>query len=134
MKLLPHVKAAWLSALRSGDYQQTHYRLNTGDGYCCLGVLCDIAVKDGFGNWLPSESEGMNYEDPSGIWDDGLPPESVIQWAFGASASADESAFRVPIVIPGFERPENPNTHLADLNDQHGFTFDMIADVIEEHM
>lgn len=34
---------AWLSALRSGDYEQRQGRLRSSDNhYCCLGVLCDI--------------------------------------------------------------------------------------------
>lgn len=45
----PEVKAEWLAALRSGAYKQAQARLfdpETG-GYCCLGVLCDIAEKRG---------------------------------------------------------------------------------------
>lgn len=36
-------KALWLKALRSKKYKQGHHRLrNNEEGYCCLGVLCDL--------------------------------------------------------------------------------------------
>ncbi len=43
----PDVKAAWLAALRSGNYTQgkeclKRVRSNGDTEYCCLGVLCDI--------------------------------------------------------------------------------------------
>jgi len=33
----------WTAALRSGDYEQCQDVLNDGGGFCCLGVLCEIA-------------------------------------------------------------------------------------------
>jgi hypothetical protein len=33
----------WLTALESGDYKQGHGRLRTDQGFCCLGVLCEVA-------------------------------------------------------------------------------------------
>ena len=33
----------WVEALRSGKYKQGKLSLKDGDGYCCLGVLCDIS-------------------------------------------------------------------------------------------
>lgn len=33
----------WVEALRSGKYEQTRHTLRTADGFCCLGVLADIA-------------------------------------------------------------------------------------------
>jgi hypothetical protein len=36
------LKAAWLEALSSGRYKQTDGQLRDGDGFCCLGVLCDV--------------------------------------------------------------------------------------------
>lgn len=42
LKLPADFKAQWLAALRSGNYQQTDCYLHTADGYCCLGVACDI--------------------------------------------------------------------------------------------
>lgn len=33
----------WIEALERGDYAQTIQRLRSGDRFCCLGVVCDIA-------------------------------------------------------------------------------------------
>jgi hypothetical protein len=37
------LKDKWIAALRSGKYPQTSQFLRTSKGYCCLGVLCDVA-------------------------------------------------------------------------------------------
>jgi len=37
------LKAEWVKALRSGEYKQGRLRLQRGDSYCCLGVLCEVA-------------------------------------------------------------------------------------------
>jgi hypothetical protein len=41
----------WVAALRSGKYEQARGNLREGDGFCCLGVLCDLASKDGGPQW-----------------------------------------------------------------------------------
>lgn len=38
---------AWAAALESGDYARTTRVLRSGDAYCCLGVLCDVAIERG---------------------------------------------------------------------------------------
>jgi len=40
------VKKLWVEALRSGEYEQTTGRLRYMDAFCCLGVLCDLYVKE----------------------------------------------------------------------------------------
>ena len=49
------IKEKWLKALRSGEYTQGQGFLkqmkdNTPQ-YCCLGILCDIAAKEGILEW-----------------------------------------------------------------------------------
>jgi hypothetical protein len=34
-----------IEALRSGKYQQIHGSLRSNEGFCCLGVACDIYTK-----------------------------------------------------------------------------------------
>lgn len=46
-KMDPEVKAEWVAALRSGEYQQATGKLTDGGGYCCLGVLCELAAARG---------------------------------------------------------------------------------------
>lgn len=41
------IKAQWLAALRSGEYKQGHGSLENEGQFCCLGVLCHIAWKNG---------------------------------------------------------------------------------------
>ena len=35
-------KALWIEALLSGRYKQGAGQLRSREGYCCLGVLCDV--------------------------------------------------------------------------------------------
>lgn len=42
------IKAKWVAALRSGDYKQTTNKLRSSQGFCCLGVLCDIIDPTGW--------------------------------------------------------------------------------------
>ena len=69
----PELKAKLLAALRSGDYPQTVLRLRrpAGDlhsghveGYCCLGVLCDIS---GHSSWNGKEMSGNPGQIPKYI-------------------------------------------------------------------
>ena len=42
------IQAQWVAALRSGEYRQGKSQLRGADDtFCCLGVLCDLAVKAG---------------------------------------------------------------------------------------
>lgn len=39
-------KQLWIDALRSGKYNQGMHNLNYKDNYCCLGVLCEVYLKN----------------------------------------------------------------------------------------
>lgn len=104
------IKERWISALRSGDYPQTKGTLRDADGYCCLGVLCDIAAKDGVIEWTKLNNNKYAIDDRE--W--GALSYSVMEWA-----GLDE---RDPVI----------KSQLAsDLNDVFGLNFMQIADVIE---
>lgn len=46
--MLNDVAKEWVKALRSGDYAQGRGALrDVADKFCCLGVLCDLAVEAG---------------------------------------------------------------------------------------
>lgn len=49
------LKAKWVAALRSGEYQQITGQLRGGGGYCCLGVFCIVAG-------LPISDNGISVE------------------------------------------------------------------------
>lgn len=40
--MTPENKRIWVDALRSGKYQQTQDVLKNKNGFCCLGVLCEV--------------------------------------------------------------------------------------------
>lgn len=49
------IKAKWVEALRSGEYQQARTVLRSlDDKFCCLGVLCQIVEPD---RWVLRTSE-----------------------------------------------------------------------------
>jgi hypothetical protein len=52
------IKAKWVEALRSGDYAQCKNYLRHEGGFCCLGVLCDVA---GDGRWQPSDLPDVEH-------------------------------------------------------------------------
>lgn len=93
----------WIDALRSGEYQQAKGSLRKPEGFCCLGVACDVAINNGvqievrevispfagpmfvYGDedsWLPQEvkdwlgwpEDGLSLEsDLAGFNDNGVP-------------------------------------------------------------
>lgn len=73
------VYALWLKALRSGKYKQTRSDLKNSEGFCCLGVLCDLAAKDG-GNmqWeIDSDRHHLKFND--GEYG-AMPPEEILNY------------------------------------------------------
>ena len=110
----PEVKALWTEALRSGNYKQgrgqLHYRGEAGELFCCLGVLCDLAVKAGVVLPVDFAPTKVRYEGLD------LPP-TIRDWAGLNRASPH-------VVVPG-----HGDDSLANLNDDR-WTFDQIADLI----
>lgn len=108
------IKSKWVTALRSGDYNQGYHVLRQGNRYCCLGVLCDLHSKAHPGNrytWRQPSDCAPNY-----FYDDHEYehlPGKVQYWA-GIDCYGE--------VIT-----------LAQLNDE-GHTFAQIAQHIEEQL
>lgn len=79
------IKAKWLAALRSGKYRQGHgfLKINGENGaqdrFCCLGVLCELAVEAGVTSRL-SENYETNYGIP-GDTNTAVLPAHVQEWA-----------------------------------------------------
>lgn len=76
------VKALWTKALRSGEYKQAKGALHRqNEGYCCLGVLCDVAVKAGA--MPPPWTKGREgFTVRYGKTQEGaVLPEEVMDWA-----------------------------------------------------
>jgi hypothetical protein len=111
----PEIRARWCAALRGGEYQQAREMLRLeGDhgieGYCCLGVLTDLYVKDG-GPENFEDEEGWDWN----VWDsDGVLASTVREWAGLHDCN--------PQLTPAFTASE--------LNDD-GASFAEIADLID---
>ena len=60
------LKQRWVDALRSGQYQQgfgrLHKQLSNKSYFCCLGVLCEVAIKEGSISWYPANSTHISKD------------------------------------------------------------------------
>lgn len=139
----PDIKARWVAALRSGEYQQGRANLYTEDSngkhFCCLGVLCDLAVQDGLVSWDDQANvrnttvHGINGEFEQ------LPVE-VTKWAGIDNTSWPEHQPKV--LLPGHPFP----LPIYNVNDGVGngvedpalacpaHTFAQLADLIEQQL
>jgi hypothetical protein len=145
------IKDRWIEKLESGEYDQATGFLTNGNGFCCLGVLCEVAVEDGIIQKSDPEHE-QGYVAPL-IMRDGSPyreghmPEtyienSVLPTAVRIWAGLDESNPTVPYLTPGEIRrteedgddPETWNMELSELNDGEHLNFREIAALIKEHL
>lgn len=123
----PSVKAKWVEALRSGWYTQTDGTLKQGNSFCCLGVLCDLYLKehkDTPSKWNPVEPDGDEFHafDEAGCSSSTTQlPSQVRDW--GGLVSSD----------PRVEDRNGTLRVLSVLNDD-GETFDSIAGLIEAQL
>lgn len=128
----------WVTALESGEYKQINGKLSDGEGFCCLGVLCELAVQegviepgvkdDGITCSCGDHGDEINY-DGSTL----TPSHTVAEWAFGKDAQSN------PELDTGEINPTAEDDDLWDydgpyrwenataLNDSHGWTFGQIA-------
>lgn len=118
----PEVKAKWVAALRSGRYEQdTNWLHPAGGGYCCLGVLCEVAVKEGVippPTLIEGES-AWDYDEVASSY----PPPRVLDWAGLTQITTVDYG----VTNEGFTHTEE----LTVLNDDDMLTFEQIADAIE---
>lgn len=114
------IKQKWVDALRSGQYKQGYGTLKNGEEeYCCLGVLCDLAVKEGV-----AQEKLLTYGTALKYYYDGEAsnlPGSVVGWA-----SLEDTLTRVLY--------KGTTVSLSALNDVEGLTFNQVADLIEEQL
>jgi len=104
----------WADALRSGKYRQTTLRLRDVDGYCCLGVLCDLhREQTGQGSWSPDGYYNTG-DDTDGV----IPTPAVAEWAGLNDRSPAVSS------SPGSDL-------LTAMNDDDGSSFEELADIIQ---
>lgn len=138
----PRAKQLWLDALRSNTYTQGEGALHTIDDtgqerLCCLGVLCQVAMKEGvvLRRTARLDSGGRTIVEYNNL--DGVLPDPVLQWS-----GLDN---RNPSFRPGHDvamgfivrNPDFPTASvgvsLAECND-NGYTFTEVADIIEKYL
>lgn len=113
------IKAAWLKALRSGKYKQGREALNKNGEFCCLGILCEIAVKKKITKSFDNAINRIISYGQQG--NDSYLPPSVVEWA-----GLEE---RDPWVKYG-----DRELTLSELNDELQLSFKQIANVIERRL
>lgn len=122
------IKAKWVAALRSGQYAQTEGVLRNEEGYCCLGVLCDLYAKETGMEWFTQNNEHFTMHG-----NDGVLPLEVRRWA----DLPHEHGKYVEVMTneDGETDPPYPaSPSLTELNDRWGYDFKQIAEVIEEQL
>jgi hypothetical protein len=100
----------WVEALRSGKFKQSRFVLRNEEGFCCLGVACEVAVREGV---IPEARAGKDRYD----YDNEISslPERVQNWL----------GLRTPYgYAEGYQS-------LESLNDSGEYSFEQIANVIE---
>lgn len=111
LEMNSEIREKWCAALRSGKYAQNTNFLRTNEGYCCLGVLEDIRLKEQKIDWVFEEEEGW-YRPGEGK-SQYLLSDTGVEWAEISSDGAD-----------------NDLNILMAMND-NGIKFPVIADCIE---
>lgn len=115
----------WANLLRSGKYAQGKNYLGKDNTYCCLGVLCELAVEQGIATKEVDEYGFTRYSDLTG---DDLSisslPVAVQEWA---DMETGDGLFT--------DRAIDGHYSLVSMNDSmNGKTFSEIADVIMDNV
>lgn len=122
------VRILWTQALRSGEFPQGLEVLRSADEkYCCLGVLCELAVRAGIippatGPGLSINSLSINspYHYDGRVFS---LPDAVADWA----GLTDPDGL-LPVPVP---HKDSVYRDLSELNDSEEFSFAEIADIID---
>ena len=120
----PKIKQRWLEALRSGEYKQTKENLQNSDGFCCLGVLCDLHAKERGTNWVKRIDTYELYGETQ------ILPLSVQEWSglnndIGGLVDFEYERYGVMYV---------KSESLPEINDTWNKNFNEIADLIEAQL
>lgn len=116
------VMKLWVDALRSGKYKQGRLVLKSENNeYCCLGVLCDVYAKTqkkkgfqlGDGNISFIKDIHSDEKCTAGL------PNQVRKWS------------GIKDTLGRFQNIQQQSLYM--LNDSEQYTFEQIADVIEQN-
>lgn len=118
----PIVKEKWIDALRSGKYKQCEGRLRDDVGFCCLGVLTDLYIKEA--------------TDDSRFWEEGEYGGECYFSFRNSVKTLDKSVSEWANLADTYD-PKVIDTHLSAYNDGWNVpkkSFDEIADLIERYL
>jgi len=106
----------WVLALRSGEYSQTKGTLQDEQGYCCLGVACDIFIPKGLKTVYPTTGLMIG----------------VLPYAQSAAPKWLSQIERIlETCIPALNDYGNITIDKKPHEQHEPFTFDEIADLLE---
>ena len=120
----PLIKQRWLDALRSGEYKQTMENLQDNNGFCCLGVLCDLHAKERGTNWVRKTDGYELYGEAQTL------PLSVQEWAGLDNDIGGMVDFEYEKDGVMYVKSES----LPEINDTWNKNFNEIADLIETQL
>lgn len=131
----PEIKQEWVAELRSGDYIQGRGNLKTKRTFyddvtiehCCLGVLCDIAVKH---DVIPEPTVSLYSYYYGSNQDTAILPVEVVNWA-GMDEEGPSGGLEKVVPPKSIDTIQDDIDCLTQAND-NGYTFAEIADIIEE--
>jgi len=116
----------WTDALRSGEYKQGKGALCNVNGFCCLGVLCDL---HGLSYKKFSAINTLTYfhKSKSKASIDFLPLDFANELSLNNRGNPTDFLKTYNLGLA----PHLTGRSLSELNDEEGVTFEEIADVIE---
>lgn len=114
------IKTRWLEALQSGQYEQGQDYLNRFNKFCCLGVLCDLYLKEKGLDWGTVSDSKEPLECCDFVT---YPPDQVFEWA-------DDQFLKDNSVIPGLLNRTGAPVLLTELNDDDKLDFGKLSDII----
>lgn len=93
--------AKWADALESGEYEQGSHALRYGNRHCCLGVACELAIRDG----VPVEVGRYSMNDDLHTYDgeSGGLPERVQEWLGVEHRDVPIGAYRSAVSMNDFQ-------------------------------
>lgn len=125
-----NIKDRWVHALRGGNYKQGKNCLLTEHGsYCCLGVLCDLYLKETGEQvtWeLSKDCLGYEMKIATFLGYTTILPETIREWA-GLNEQSPSVTYTDLDGQSGYYM-------LSNLNDEYDASFDELAELIEEQL
>lgn len=115
------IRDEWTAKLRSGEFKQGRFALRTKDDeYCCLGILCQIAVGYGAIDAPRPHPHSKNYR-------------------YGLRSSQGETQGDVaflPIEVMEWAGIDTPDGRYGEIgylstDNDNGVPFDVIANIVE---